>query len=84
MGYREYEPIAERFHVPIVITGFEPLDILEGVLMTVRQLEAGIAEVRESISRASLSGTETRSLRTWSTRSSKSATENGEASVPFP
>src|ERR1700720_487353 len=31
MGYREYEPITERFHVPIVITGFEPLDILEGV-----------------------------------------------------
>jgi hydrogenase expression/formation protein HypD len=41
MGYREYEPIAERFHVPIVITGFEPLDILEGVLMTVHQLERG-------------------------------------------
>src|ERR1700678_4450732 len=41
MGYREYEPIAERFHVPIVITGFEPLDILEGILMTVRQLEQG-------------------------------------------
>src|SRR3984893_12138161 len=41
MGYREYEPIAERFRVPIVITGFEPLDILEGVLMTVRQLELG-------------------------------------------
>src|ERR1700757_4560150 len=32
MGYREYEPISERFHVPIVITGFEPLDILEGDL----------------------------------------------------
>jgi hydrogenase expression/formation protein HypD len=41
MGYREYEPIAERFHVPIVITGFEPLDILQGVLMTVQQLEQG-------------------------------------------
>ena len=41
MGYREYEPIAARFKVPIVITGFEPIDILEGVLMTVRQLEAG-------------------------------------------
>jgi hydrogenase expression/formation protein HypD len=41
MGYREYEPISERFRVPIVITGFEPLDILEGILMTVRQLELG-------------------------------------------
>jgi hydrogenase expression/formation protein HypD len=51
MGYREYEPIAERYNVPIVITGFEPLDILEGVLMTVRQLEAGSAEVRNQYPR---------------------------------
>jgi hydrogenase expression/formation protein HypD len=51
MGYREYEPIAERFHVPIVITGFEPLDILEGVLMTVRQLEAGKWEVENQYPR---------------------------------
>ena len=41
----EYEPIAARFRVPIVITGFEPLDLLQGRLMTVRQLEAGNAEV---------------------------------------
>jgi hydrogenase expression/formation protein HypD len=45
MGYREYEPLATRFHVPIVITGFEPLDILEGTLATIRQLEEGRAEV---------------------------------------
>jgi hydrogenase expression/formation protein HypD len=51
MGYREYEPIAERYKVPIVITGFEPLDILEGVLMTVRQLEAGSAEVQNQYPR---------------------------------
>ena len=51
MGYREYEPIAERFHVPIVITGFEPLDLLEGVLMTVRQLEAGAADVENQYPR---------------------------------
>jgi len=51
MGYREYEPIAERYNVPIVITGFEPLDILEGVLMTVRQLEAGNAEVQNQYPR---------------------------------
>src|ERR1700730_13466050 len=43
MGYTEYEPIARRYRVPIVITGFEPLDLLEGVLRTVRQLEAGQA-----------------------------------------
>src|SRR5271156_5829302 len=41
MGYEEYEPIARQYRVPIVITGFEPVDMLEGVLMTVRQLEQG-------------------------------------------
>ncbi len=51
MGYQEYEPIAARYRVPIVITGFEPLDILEGVLMTVRQLEAGAAEVQNEYPR---------------------------------
>jgi hydrogenase expression/formation protein HypD len=51
MGYREYEPIAERFHVPIVITGFEPLDILEGVFLTVRQLEQGKWEVENQYPR---------------------------------
>jgi hydrogenase expression/formation protein HypD len=51
MGYREYEPIADRFGVPIVITGFEPLDILEGVLMTVRQLELGKYEVENQYPR---------------------------------
>jgi hydrogenase expression/formation protein HypD len=51
MGYREYEPISERFRVPIVITGFEPLDLLEGTLMTVQQLEQGRAEVENQYSR---------------------------------
>jgi hydrogenase expression/formation protein HypD len=51
MGYREYEPIVERFRVPIVVTGFEPLDILEGVLMTVRQLEQGRWEVQNQYPR---------------------------------
>ncbi len=51
MGYREYEPIAEQYHVPIVVTGFEPLDILEGTLMTIRQLEAGQAEVENQYPR---------------------------------
>jgi hydrogenase expression/formation protein HypD len=45
MGYREYEPIARRFRVPIVITGFERLDLLQGTLMAVRQGEAGEAQV---------------------------------------
>jgi hydrogenase expression/formation protein HypD len=51
MGYREYEPISARFRVPIVITGFEPLDLLEGTLMTVQQLEQGRAEVENQYSR---------------------------------
>src|SRR6201998_3438438 len=50
MGYEEYEPISARFHVPIVITGFEPLDILQGTLMTIRQLETERAEVENEYS----------------------------------
>lgn len=52
MGFREYEPIAARYGVPIVVTGFEPLDILRGVLACVEQLEAGRAEVENAYSRA--------------------------------
>jgi hydrogenase expression/formation protein HypD len=52
MGYDEYPPIAARHRVPIVVTGFEPLDILQGVLMCVRQLEQGRAEVENQYSRA--------------------------------
>jgi len=51
MGYREYEPIAARYRVPIVISGFEPVDLLEGVLRAVRQLEAGKAEVENQYAR---------------------------------
>lgn len=51
MGFREYEPIAARFKVPIVITGFEPLDLLHGVLMAVRQLEEGRAQVENAYGR---------------------------------
>src|SRR5438874_2811453 len=52
MGTTEYEPIARRYRVPIVITGFEPLDLLEGVFRTVQQLEAGRAEVENQYARA--------------------------------
>jgi hydrogenase expression/formation protein HypD len=52
MGWTEYEPIAARYRVPIVVTGFEPLDLLEGILMTVRQLEEGRAEVENQYVRA--------------------------------
>jgi hydrogenase expression/formation protein HypD len=50
-GLAEYEPIAARYGVPIVVTGFEPLDILEGVYRCVRQLEGGRAEVENQYSR---------------------------------
>jgi len=52
MGTREYDPIAARYRVPIVVTGFEPLDILEGVLLCVRQLEQGRAAVENQYSRS--------------------------------
>jgi hydrogenase expression/formation protein HypD len=41
MGYWEYPPIATKYHVPMAVTGFEPLDLLQGILLTVRQLETG-------------------------------------------
>ena len=52
MGYQEYEPIARKHRVPIVVTGFEPVDILEGVYLCVRQLETGGAEVENQYSRS--------------------------------
>ncbi len=52
MGYREYLPIAEQYRVPISVTGFEPLDLVQGILLTVRQLEAGTHEVQNAYPRA--------------------------------
>lgn len=52
MGYQEYEPIAAHYRVPIVVTGFEPLDILEGVYLAVAQLEGGRAEVENQYRRS--------------------------------
>jgi hydrogenase expression/formation protein HypD len=51
-GWREYEPIAHDFRVPLVVTGFEPVDLLEGILMVVRQLEEGRHEVENQYVRA--------------------------------
>jgi hydrogenase expression/formation protein HypD len=51
MGLHQYPALAERFHVPIVATGFEPLDILEGIRRTVRQLEAGEGRVENAYER---------------------------------
>jgi hydrogenase expression/formation protein HypD len=56
-GYRAYEPLAARYRVPIVVTGFEPLDLLRGVLAAIRQLERGEARVENQYERvASASG----------------------------
>ena len=52
MGYTEYEPIAERYRVPIVVTGFEPVDLLQGILMCVKQLEEGRGEVENQYARS--------------------------------
>src|SRR5271163_291897 len=52
MGCGEYEPIAQKYGVPIVVTGFEPIDMLEGDMLTIRQLESGRAEVENQYARA--------------------------------
>jgi len=55
-GWTEYEPIARDFGVPIVVTGFEPLDLLEGIRMVVGQLEEGRHEVENQYVRAVVRG----------------------------
>ena len=52
MGYWEYEPIAERYRMPIVVTGFEPLDLLQGIYMTLTALEEGRWGVENQYARA--------------------------------
>lgn len=52
MGYWEYEPLVETYHIPIVVTGFEPLDVLEGIRKIVQQLESGRHEVENAYQRA--------------------------------
>jgi hydrogenase expression/formation protein HypD len=52
MGYWEYEPLAEKYHIPIVVTGFEPVDILHGILDCVRELETGSSGVWNAYARS--------------------------------
>ncbi|HEX2568791.1 MAG TPA: hydrogenase formation protein HypD [Polyangia bacterium] len=52
MGVEEYRPLAARYRVPIVVTGFEPLDLVQGIYMCVRQLEEGRAEVENQYERS--------------------------------
>ena len=54
MGYWEYPSIAHQYQVPIVVTGFEPVDILHGILLTIRQLEQGRAEAENAYSRGGI------------------------------
>lgn len=51
MGFHEYPPIAARYRAPIVVTGFEPTDIMHGIYLCVRQLEEGRAEVENQYTR---------------------------------
>ncbi len=52
MGYEDYIPLALKYHTPFVVTGFEPLDILQGIAMTIRQLEEGRTDVENQYARA--------------------------------
>jgi len=51
MGYHEYPPLAEKYHVPMTVTGFEPLDMAQGILYTVRMLEKGHVAVENAYTR---------------------------------
>ncbi len=51
MGYKEYYPLAKKYKIPIVITGFEPLDLVQGIYMAVNQLEKGIYTVENQYAR---------------------------------
>jgi hydrogenase expression/formation protein HypD len=52
MGYKDYEPMAKKYKVPMVVTGFEPLDLLQGIYMLIKQLEEGRHEVENQYTRA--------------------------------
>jgi hydrogenase expression/formation protein HypD len=62
MGVSEYPPLAEKYRVPLVVTGFEPLDILEGIRRTVLQLESGRHEVENAYPRAVTAAGNTRAM----------------------
>ncbi len=52
MGFREYEPIAEKYRIPVVVTGFEPLDLMQGIQMTLKALEEGRVGVQNQYARS--------------------------------
>lgn len=51
MGTSEYGPLVDKYNIPMVVTGFEPIDLLQGILMTVKQLEAGEAKLENQYTR---------------------------------
>jgi hydrogenase expression/formation protein HypD len=51
MGTSEYGPLVDKYQIPMVVTGFEPIDLLQGILMTVKQLESGEAKLENQYSR---------------------------------
>jgi hydrogenase expression/formation protein HypD len=51
MGYESYYPLVDKYKIPIVITGFEPLDLVQGIYMAVNQLEKGVSEVENQYAR---------------------------------
>src|SRR5690606_8887117 len=56
MGLTQYIPLAEKYRVPIVVTGFEPVDVLQGIYMCVRQLEENRHEVENEYTRSATAG----------------------------
>ena len=52
MGYEEYIPISNKYKIPIVVTGFEPLDLVQGIYMAIKQLESGTYQVENQYSRS--------------------------------
>ena len=83
MGMREYDPLVEEYHVPIVVTGFEPLDVLEGIRRALVQLEEGRAELENAYPRAVSSGGQ-RDAQAVRARRVRGATAPGAASGRSP
>ncbi len=82
MGFHQYHSISSDYKVPIVVTGFEPLDLLEGIRRTIEQLESGHAFVDNAYERV-VSERGNLAAKPQSKRCSPSLTEPGEELVPF-
>ena len=81
MGYWEYPPLAEKFKIPLVVTGFEPLDLLDGIRRAVIQLEAGDATKSKMPTSASSPLTATRRRKSCWPKSLKSRIAPGAGSA---